>query len=141
MPKIALKPPLALLAAFSFSLFSFAQSNPLVGVFGHNFSSKKNTPVWTVKEGKVDFQLHFHGDGSVTSVKTSSLDDRKKFWAAMWWSSDTYANARCLGNSAEILCFVPKADRLREPGLRDLGSDFFHYDRIGGVMEVNRISD
>jgi hypothetical protein len=126
-----------LIAAFP----AFAEINPIVGAFGHDFTTTKNDPVFTVKENKGSFQLTQHGDDSMHTLSALSNAAKKEFWDKMWWESNSFEKAQCLGNQEVIMCFVPKAERQKEAGLKDRQSDYFYYSPIAGVMEIAKIQD
>jgi len=130
---------LALAGLLTLPICAYASS--LVGVFGHNYTERKNDPVWTVKQESGHFTLTTHGDGSTSLLKSLSGSEIKIFWKKMLWEQKTSEKAECLGNRDEIMCFVPMQSRKGIPWLADNKSDYFYYDEMAGVMEINLISE
>jgi hypothetical protein len=123
------------------SLTAFAEPSRLPGVYGHDFTTKKADAVWTVKQRGDAFEVKRHGDGSVASGKSLSAEQRKEFWEKMWWESDAYMKAECLGAEDDVFCFVPAPERAKESWLKDYTSNYFHYDPAGGLIEMRRIGN
>jgi hypothetical protein len=123
-----------------FSLPAMAAMNILVGTFGHTNTTEKHDLVWTITESKGLFNLRFHGDSSVRRLKMLSLAKRQKFWQKMWWESNSYIKAICLGDDiGTIVCSVSKNERAAQPDLKHLKSDTFYYDPVFGLIEMIRI--
>ena len=117
-----------------------AASAPPTGQFGHGYTSKQNDVVWTVRKSSSTYELVTHGDESVAAAHPLTLEERKAFWKKMWWQSDSFSKASCLGNHSELLCHVPARSRKSDADLKGMQSDFFHYDPVGGVIEAKRIA-
>lgn len=130
---------LALVASLILPIYTHASS--LVGVFGHNFTGRKNDPVWTVKQEPGHFTLITHGDGSTSPLRVLSKAEITRFWKKMLWEQESSKKAECLGNRDEILCFVPTQSRKSIPWLEDNTSDYFYYDKMAGIMEIYLISE
>jgi hypothetical protein len=115
-----------------------AQSLP-VGSFGHRYTNDTKAAVWTVtlhNASTQEYNLLRHGDAQQTKLKPLSKKEREQFWGRMHWSVSEADAAACLGNRLDILCFVPRKIRQKNDWLKSYKSDFFHYDTIGGVMEM-----
>lgn len=136
MKKILLSLALAFLA---FPIL--AHASRLVGVFGHGFTDIKDDPVFTVKDSNGYYQLRQHGDESTQKMNVLTAEARRDFWAKMWWEQGSSEKADCLGNEKLVICFVPQAEREKEPDLKAHQSDYFYYDPTAGVMEIAKISD
>jgi hypothetical protein len=117
-----------------------ADASPLVGTFGHAYTSNKIEPVWTMTENKGVFNLRFHSDNSVRQLKILSSADRQKFWQKMWWKSSSHIKAICVGDeTSTMICSVSKAERASQPDLKSLQSDIFYYDSGLGLIEMVRL--
>jgi len=130
---------LALVASLILPVYTHASS--LVDVFGHNFTGRKNDPVWTVKQESGHFTLITHGDGSTSPLRVLSKAEITRFWKKMLWEQESSKKAECLGSRDEILCFVPTQSRKSIPYLEDNTSDYFYYDKMAGIMEIYLISE
>ena len=124
------------------TMMAHAQANPVVGTFGHDYTEKTNEPVWTVSSAGQQIKLKSHGGGPTVKVTILSREQRKALWDALAFDSDTgsFAQAECVGGGAEYICHVPMAARAGIPELKTQKSDFFHYDRAGGLMEIRKIA-
>jgi hypothetical protein len=110
-----------------------------VGSFGHRYTDAPNTAVWTVtlhNPATQEYRLLRHSDAQQTKLKPLTKKEREQFWARMHWSLNEADAAVCLGNWSDILCYVPRKVRLKNDWLKSYKTDFFHYDTIGGVMEM-----
>lgn len=129
---------LGLLLSCGIAAQAQAQSLP-VGSFGHRYTDAPNTAVWTVTlhhAATQEYRLLRHSDAQQTKLKPLTKKEREQFWARMHWSLNEADAAVCLGNWTDILCHVPHKVRLKNDWLKSYKSDFFHYDTIGGVMEM-----
>ena len=110
-----------------------------VGTFGHEFTSTKDAPVWTVQAGGGSYKLLSHGDGKKKSAHILTSGERKAFWTKMAWTPGSDQDAECIGGTAEIICYIPTKTRQSIPAIQSQVSDFFHFDRTGGLMEIQKI--
>jgi len=118
-----------------------AQAAPPVGTFGHEFTSSKHTPVWSVQPLSGAFKILSYGDGKKKSAHSLSPSERGAFWAKMDWPLSSSGNSECIGTTNEIFCYVPSPTRHLIPDLRSQTSDFFHFDSTGGLIEIAKISN
>jgi hypothetical protein len=116
-----------------------AGKDPIFGEFGHRYTKKRNEPVWTIREVAGRLTMKTHGDESESQIHRLSPSERSAFWEKMWWLGSSHEHASCAGNSQQLLCFVPANARATEPYLKAMKSDYFYYDRMAGVMEVEKI--
>ncbi|MES2320291.1 MAG: hypothetical protein V4631_22665 [Pseudomonadota bacterium] len=128
--------PLLLILAAS----STTQAAPPVGTFGHEFTSSKDEPVWSVEAKGDSYKVLTHGEGKRKSAHTLTPEERKAFWTKMAWVAGSHQDSECIGDSAELICYVPTKTRQSIPDLQGYASDFFHYDKVGGIMEIRKIS-
>lgn len=118
---------------------STAQASVPIGTFGHGFTKSKDTPVWTVTPRAQGFSLVSHGDGRKTVAHVLTISEREKFWHAMSWGANLHMNSECIGGKTELICYVPASTRQSIPDLQSQDSDFFHFDKMGGIMEIKKI--
>ncbi|MDR2876066.1 MAG: hypothetical protein LBV44_09100 [Methylobacillus sp.] len=117
-----------------------AQSDLLVGEFGHEFTKKPGTPVWAITGSNNQYWLDSLGDEEPPApAHEYSESERRKFWGRMLWSEETSAAARCIGNDAELICYVPPKTRSAIDWLKNRQSDYFYYDTMMGVMEIQKL--
>ena len=130
------------LALLLLSPLAMAQTELLVGKFGHEHTAPKNTPVWEIKETSDDqYQFVTLGVGEPSQpAHEFSADERRKFWQTMWWPEDTSDAAICIGNEREIMCYVPPETRNGIDWLKDHKSHYFYYDSAAGVMETHKLT-
>ena len=107
-----------------------------VGTFGHEFTKTKGEAVWSIQAGVASYKLIRHNDGKKQLAHTLTPVERKKFWLKMAWPAGTHQNSQCIGVPGELICHVPSTTRLSIPALQSHSSDFFHYDKIGGIIEA-----
>lgn len=107
-----------------------------VGTFGHGFTKVNGEPVWSIQAHATGYKLLGHGDGNIRSAHILTSAERKIFWSQMAWSSGSYQNAECIGVASELICYVPPQARQSIPALQSHSSDFFHYDKTGGIIEA-----
>lgn len=117
-----------------------AQASLPIGAFGHEFTATKNAPVWSVRTQAGTYNVLSYGDGKKKSAHVLTRDERKAFWSKMAWTPSSHENAECIGNRLETICYVPPKTRQLIPALQSQVSDFFHFDKIGGIMEIQKIS-
>lgn len=121
---------------------AWAQSSMVVGSFSHRFSEVADAPVWTVKSFGRQFQIVSHGGNTNTVVVVLNEQERKDLWNALAFDIDTdsFLAAECVGAVLkEYICHVPSKSRAEIPQLRSRESDFFHYDKTGGLIEIHKI--
>ncbi len=119
---------------------SLAESDPLLGKFGHDYTRSSQEAVWQIRRDAGGYQLNTLTHSSKASAQSWSAAQRKAFWEKMMWPVKVSAEAKCVGNAEEVICYVPVGARKKVDWLRDNKSDYFHYDAMGGVMEAHRIS-
>lgn len=130
----------ALLALLIAPFCCKADGETLTGLYGHQFTAQPNAPVWSVRsKGKAYQVISLNADESTPDSHEWSKDERLAFWERMLWPPDTSADAQCVGNEDEVICFVPSQSRKRIDWLRESKSDYFHYDPMGGVMKINKL--
>ncbi len=123
----------ALLFLFSTSL---AHAALPLGDFGHEFTQSRNDKVFTVAPSGKAYSVTYHGDGTRKPMDVWSAGQRRAFWERMQWKDAAHASAECIGTSDEVFCFLPAASRKQSDFFTDYASDFFHYDTVGGFMEI-----
>lgn len=114
----------------------------IVGSFSHRFSKSANAPVWTVKLVDKQFQLVSHGANTSADIILLNEQERKDLWTSLAFDVDTdsFLAAECVGAAhIEYICHVPHKSRADIPQLRSRKSDFFHYDKTGGLIEIHKI--
>lgn len=107
-----------------------------VGTFGHGFTKVDGEPVWSIQAHSNGYKIFGHGDGKKRSAHLLTSAERKIFWSKMAWSFGSHQNAECIGVASELICYVPSQTRQSIPALQLHLSDFFHYDKSGGIIEV-----
>jgi len=124
------------------SFVCMAQTELLTGKFGHQYTEPKNTPVWEIKKINDQYQLSIWG-ATETSQPSHELSEqeRRKFWQKMWWPEDSSVSASCVMNSEEMICYVSPKARNEIDYIKGYKSNYFHYDRMGGVMETHKIDE
>lgn len=129
-------------ATFFFASFaSSAQPNVLIGRFGHEYTKPKGAAVWDVRTSGDQLQLvTLNAEESNARSHELTEGERRKFWQSLWWPEETSVAARCVGNSEEVLCHVPPSVRSKINDLVRHRSNYFHFDPIGGLMEIQRAS-
>jgi hypothetical protein len=117
-----------------------AQASLPVGTFGHEFTAIKNAPVWSVRTQAGTYNVLSYGGGIKKSAHVLTRDERIAFWSEMAWTPGSHEDAECIGNTLETICYVPTKTRKLIPALQSQASDFFHFDKTGGIMEIQKIS-
>lgn len=118
------------------------QPSIVVGSFSHRFSEVADAPVWTVKLVGQQFQIVSYGGNTSTDVILLNEQGRKDLWKALAFDIDTdsFVAAECVGAALiEYICHIPHKSRTDIPQLRSRKSDFFHYDKTGGLIEIYKI--
>jgi len=131
-----MKIPIHLLLCLIFPAVVSAQTH-LVGDFTHDYTTPKNKPVWTIQNTSDIWTVYNHGGKKTFKAKTLSEAERRKFWEKMWWPTATAAEASCLTYDEALICHVPKKAKIKIDDLKNRGSEYFHYDSIGGMMEIS----
>lgn len=117
-----------------------AQTDSLAGEYGHNYTEKDGTPVWEVRQKGDTYELLSLGTPpSSQEVHVLTADERRHFWQTMWWSEESSAQVNCIGNTQEVICFVPATTRQTIAALKENDSDYFYYDPTGGLMEIQKL--
>ena len=116
-----------------------AQTNPLAGTFGHGSTSKLDDPVWTVRVVAGQAQLYAHGSKTMAKGVLMTGQQRKQLWDHLDFASESFQQAECIEADGEYVCYVPKKSRARDTLLKSQKSDFFHFDKVGGLMEIHKI--
>lgn len=117
-----------------------AETDRLVGTYGHDYTRNQTDPVWTITEKRGHYTLLSHGDQSTAALHAMSAADQAAFWKQMIWDQKSAAGAHCMRSDEEVFCFVPKASRKFEPYLRDLNSDYFSFSQMGGIFKLNKLA-
>lgn len=117
-----------------------AETDRLVGTYGHDFTRGKTDPVWSISEKQGQFTLLTHGDQSTAALRIMSAADQTAFWKQMLWNEKSSGGAHCMRSDDEVFCYVPKASRAAEPYLLNLHSDYFSFSQMGGIFKLNKIS-
>lgn len=134
----------SLLAVFFLYILTgtaFAETNPLVGRFTHDFTSPKNQSVWTVKRTGNAWQVLVHGSHQTVRARQIGDAERAEFWDQMWWPADKSKDAQCLLVEAKLqgmICYVQRSTRSGISDLSSRKSDYFYFDSMGGLMEIRR---
>lgn len=128
-----------LLAAFLLTASAMAHAALPVGTFGHEFTSTKDAPVWSVQPGAGEYKVLSHADGKKKTAHVFTNAERRVFWTKMDWARDSHQDSECIGGATELFCFVSAKTRLSIPTLQSQTSDFFHFDTVGGIMENRKI--
>jgi hypothetical protein len=115
-----------------------AQAALPVGTFSHEFTSIKDAPVWSVLSKAGTYKILTHGDGKRRSAHVLTPGERKAFWTQMDWAPGSHEDAECIGSAAELICYVPTKTREFIPELRSKATDFFHFDKMGGIMAIKK---
>lgn len=121
------------------SATSLAHAALPLGAFGHDYTKSKTDKVFTIAPSGKAFSVTYHGDGTRKPMDVWSADQRRAFWERMQWQDTAHASAECIGASDEVFCFLPAATRKQSDFFKDYGSDFFHYDTVGGFMQIHPI--
>lgn len=125
------------IALLSSGLGLAAEVDPaLFGNFGHPYTGRPGTPVWSIRPAPSGARLFQHGDASSLAMQVMSAAQREGFWESMWWPVATAASAHCLVGRATVVCRVATAERRKIDDLNEAPSDFFHYDPVGGVISM-----
>jgi hypothetical protein len=120
-----------------------AAAQQLHGNFTHAFTEPANQPVWTVTETNDSWKVLFHGSNEMFPAKKVNEAGRQAFWSQMWWPHEQAKNADCLTISRPaqgMICYVPATVRRNLPDLKSNKSNYFYFDRDGGLMEITLLS-
>ena len=117
-----------------------AQADLFVGKFGHEYTSPEGTPVWEIKRNNGQYQFDILNDEDPSqSAHEFSENERRKFWKTMLWPEEGSIPASCVGNAERVMCYVTPQVRSRTDWLKDNKSNYFYYDQLLGVMEVQKL--
>ncbi|HZX30103.1 MAG TPA: hypothetical protein VFF03_02010 [Rhodocyclaceae bacterium] len=122
------------------ALPSIACANSLTGIYSHNYTAKKNEPVWSIKAKNNAFTLTTHGENGQSRLQTLTDSEIREFWEKMGWEEEFAKGVECIGNAGDIFCKVPAKTKNGISWLRENKSDYFHFDKIGGLMEIKKAS-
>ena len=125
------------LLCFIFPAAVSAQTASLLGDFTHGYTEPPNESVWTVQNTSDMWTVYSHGGKETSKAKILTEAERKKFWEKMWWPISTATQADCLTYDEALICYVPKKAKLKIDWIQKNKSNYFHYDAIGGVMEIS----
>lgn len=120
---------------------AYAETDPFVGRFTHDYTRSKDESVWTVKKSGAAWQVLIHGSRETVSARRTSDAERKAFWEQMWWPADKANDARCLrieGKWPGLMCYVQSSTRAHISDLAKNKSDYFYFDPMGGLREIRR---
>jgi hypothetical protein len=118
-----------------------AQTDPLVGSFTHDFTRPKNQSVWTVKKTAAVWQVRVHGSNETLHARRASDGEKAAFWEQVWWPAGKANDAQCLrieGQLQGLMCYVQSSIRADVSDLSKNKSDYFYFDSMGGLMEIQR---
>jgi hypothetical protein len=130
----------ALLAPVLLTLSCSVQANdgPIVGEFGHNFTAKKNDPVWSIRRTATGLSILLHGDGTVVAAAIASDIQKQQFWDKMGWESNPHSST-CVAFPGAMLCHVPTTTRSKIFDLKDCRTGYFYFDSILGLLQVEKV--
>lgn len=135
----------------------------LSGRYGHDYTQSAGDPVWVVSQDADGWHALTPGDGELSDAYRIAPAARAAFWDAMAWPADTAAAADCLSwgermptlsdlldekpppsdpqetYGSSVLCHVPSEARAGIDTLADQASDWFYYDPMLGLMQINRL--
>jgi hypothetical protein len=120
---------------------AYAETDPFVGSFTHDFTRPKNESVWTVKKSGAAWQVLVHGSHETVHARRMSDAERMAFWEQLWWPTEKAKDAQCLrleGNLQGLMCYVQSSTRAEVSDLAKNKSDYFYFDQMGGLMEIRR---
>lgn len=120
---------------------AYAETDPLVGSFTHDFTRPKNQSVWTVKKSGATWQVLLHGSHETVRARVATDAERTAFWEQMWWPADKANDAQCLqieGKWQGLMCHVQSSTRAQVSDLAKNKSDYFYFDQMGGLREIRR---
>ena len=126
-----------LLVCFILPITVNAQTTSLVGDFTHGYTDPKNETVWTVENTRDMWTVYSHGAKETFKAKILSEAERINYWEKMWWPTATAKLADCLTYDAALICHIPKKAKMKIDWIKKNKSDYFHYDAIGGVIEIS----
>lgn len=59
---------------------AYAETDPFVGRFTHDYTCSKDESVWTVKKSGTAWQALVHGSHETVSARRTSDAEQKAFW-------------------------------------------------------------
>lgn len=135
----------------------------LSGRYGHDYTQPADEPVWAISQDADGWHALTLGDGERSVARRIGPAARAAFWDAMAWPADTAATADCLSwgermpalsdlldeetpptdprgsYGTSVLCHVPGEARAGIDTLAGNASDWFYYDPMLGLMQINRL--
>jgi hypothetical protein len=141
--ELIMKKLASILALASLLGSTSAAGQQLQGDFTHAFTEPANQPVWTVIETNDAWKVLYLGSKEAFPAKQLSEAGRQAFWSQMWWPPAQAKEAECLTISRPAqgtICYVPAKVRDKLAGLKNNKSNYFYFDREGGLMEITLLS-
>jgi hypothetical protein len=122
-------------------MLASAQVPHVLGDFAYKFT-EENRAVFTVRSSGAKLNLVLNLNGKVVKVAALSKAGRKEIWDALDLEAEAgpYENAECVGTSSEYICYVPPVILPNKQVDKSTPSGFFHYDKVGGLTELRKLS-
>jgi hypothetical protein len=81
-----------------------------------------------------------HGLNESTVSQIASKEQKESFWKKMMWDVSLSQDATCVVGKEFIVCRVPQEVRAKISWIASNKSDYFYYDHMAGVMEIERLN-
>jgi ribosomal protein S4E len=116
-----------------------ADSDIMIGNYGHKFTEPQGEVVWSIRKEGDSLVFFSHGLNESIVSQIANTEQKESFWKKMWWDASLSKDATCVVGKEFILCKVPQEVRAKIDWIAPNKSDYFYYDSMAGIMEIERL--
>lgn len=128
-----------LFVGFTVSM-AYDDNDVMIGDYGHDYTSQKGEVVWSIRKDGNSLVFFSHGLNESTVSQIASKEQKESFWKKMMWDVSLSQDATCVVGKEFIVCRVPQEVRAKISWIASNKSDYFYYDHMAGVMEIERLN-
>ncbi len=119
---------------------SAAEEDMILGDYGHKFTEPQGEVVWSIRKEGDSLVFFSHGLNESAVSQIASKEQKESFWKKMMWDVSLSEDATCVVGKEFIVCRVPQEVRAKISWIASNKSDYFYYDQMAGVMEIERLN-